>query len=179
MTLMKSNPELEIGPLFAARGWRLAVAESCTGGLISHRITNVPGSSDYFLGGVTSYANEAKQAWLEVREDTLQSAGAVSGETVLEMSRGVRVSLRGFFPVASILGLAVSGLAGPGGGSAEKPVGLVWIGLSAADGDWAWKFQFNSDRLDIKERSADEALTLLLEYLYRGYPRPGWDLAAP
>ena len=179
MILIKSNSELEIGPLLAARSWRLAVAESCTGGLISHRITNVPGSSDYFLGGVISYANEGKQAWLEVREDTLQSTGAVSGETVLEMSRGVRVSLRGFFPVASILGLAVSGIAGPGGGSAEKPVGLVWIGLSAADGNWAWKFQFNGDRLDIKNRSADEALAILLEYLKRGYPRPGWDLAAP
>jgi len=175
---LTSNTELEIGPLLTARGWRLAVAESCTGGLISHRITNIPGSSDYFLGGVTSYANEAKQAWLEVREDTLQSAGAVSGETVLEMSRGVRSSLRGFFPVPSILGLAVSGIAGPGGGSAEKRVGLVWIGLSAADGDWAWKFQFNGDRLDIKDRSADEALAILLEYLQRGYPRPGWDLTA-
>jgi PncC family amidohydrolase len=177
MNLMKSNPEMEIGPLLTARGWRLAVGESCTGGLISHRITNVPGSSDYFLGGVTSYANEAKQAWLEVREDTLQSAGAVSGETVLEMARGVRVSLRGFFPVASILGMAVSGIAGPAGGSAEKPVGLVWIGLSAADGNWAWKLQFNGGRLDIKNRSADESLVILLEYLQHGYPRPGWDLA--
>jgi PncC family amidohydrolase len=176
---MTSIPELEIGPLLIVRGWRLAVAESCTGGLISHRITNVPGSSVYYLGGVTSYANEAKQAWLEVREDTLQSAGAVSSETVLEMSRGVRVSLRGFIPVPSILGLAVSGIAGPGGGSAEKAVGLVWIGLSAADGNWAWKFQFNGDRLGIKNRSADEALAILLEYLQRGYPRPGWDMAAP
>ena len=175
---MKSIPNWKSDSLLTARGWRLAVAESCTGGLISHRITNVPGSSDYFLGGVTSYANEAKQAWLEVREDTLQSTGAVSGETVLEMSRGVRVSMRGFFPVPSILGLAVSGIAGPGGGSAQKPVGVVWISLSAADGDWAWKFQFKGDRLEIKDYSADQALAILLEYLQRGYPRPGWDLAA-
>ena len=70
---MTSIPELQIGPLLTSRGLRLALAESCTGGLISHRITNIPGSSDYFLGGVISYANEAKQAWLEVREDTLSN----------------------------------------------------------------------------------------------------------
>jgi PncC family amidohydrolase len=172
------NPEMEIGPLLTSRGWRLAVAESCTGGLISHRITTIPGSSDYFLGSVTSYTNEAKQAWLEVREDTLQVFGAVSGETVLEMARGVRGSMRGFFPIPSIIGLAVSGIAGPGGGSAEKPVGLVWIGLSAADGSWAWKFQFSGDRLTVKDNSAGEALKLLAEYLQHGYPRPGWEMAA-
>ncbi len=114
---MNTIPELQIGSLLKARGMRLAVAESCTGGLISNRITNIPGASDYFLGGVISYANEAKQAWLEVREDTLQAAGAVSGEAVLEMALGVRNSLRGYFPLASVLGLAVSGIAGPGGGS--------------------------------------------------------------
>jgi len=175
---MTSIPELQIGPLLTSRGLRLAVAESCTGGLISHRITNIPGSSDYFLGGVISYANEAKQAWLEVREDTLSDSGAVSGETVLEMARGVRGSLRGVFPVPSIIGLAVSGIAGPGGGSAGKPVGLVWIGLSAADGGWAWKFQFSGDRLDNKDSAAEEALQILLDYLQQGYPRPGWDMAA-
>jgi PncC family amidohydrolase len=175
---MKTIPELQISSLLKNRGSRLAVAESCTGGLISHRITNIPGSSDYFLGGVISYANEAKQAWLEVREDTLQSAGAVSGETVLAMALGVRNSLRGVYPVPSILGLAVSGIAGPGGGSAAKPVGLVWVGLSAPDGGWAWKFQFSGYRLDIKDSAAEEALQILLEYLHQGYPRTGWDMAA-
>ena len=173
---MNSIPELQIGPLLTTRGLRLAVAESCTGGLISHRITNIPGSSDYFLGGVISYANEAKQAWLEVREDTLQSAGAVSGETVLEMAQGVRSALRGYFPISSVLGLAISGIAGPGGASPEKPVGLVWIALSAADGCWAWRFGFSGDRLSVKEASAEEALNLLLDYLNNGYPRLGWVL---
>ncbi len=172
---MNTIPELQISSLLTSRGLRLAVAESCTGGLISHRITNISGSSDYFLGGVISYANEAKQAWLEVRGDVLQSAGAVSDEVVLEMAQGVRNALRGHFPVASILGLAVSGIAGPGGGSPEKPVGLVWIALSAADGCWAWRFQFPGDRLSVKERSAEEALGLLLDYLENGYPRSGWE----
>ncbi len=175
---MNTIPELQIGSALNKLRLRLAVAESCTGGLISHRITNIPGSSEYFLGGVVSYANEAKQAWLEVREDTLSDSGAVSGETVLEMARGVRSSLRGVFPVPSIIGLAVSGIAGPGGGSAGKPVGLVWIGLSASDGGWAWKFQFSGDRLDNKDSAAEEALQILLEYLQQGYPRPGWDMAA-
>jgi nicotinamide mononucleotide (NMN) deamidase PncC len=94
------------------------------------------------------------------------------------MALGVRNSLRGVFPVPSILGLAVSGIAGPGGGSAAKPVGLVWIGLSAPDGGWAWKFQFSSDRLDIKDSAAEEALQILIEYLQQGYPRPGWDMTA-
>jgi PncC family amidohydrolase len=174
---MKTIPELQISSLLKNCGLRLAVAESCTGGLISHRITNIPGSSDYFLGGVVSYANEAKQAWLEVLEDTLSDSGPVSGETVLEMALGVRNSLRGVFPVPSILGLAVSGITGPGGGSATKPVGLVWVGLSATDGSWAWKFQFSGDRLDIKDSAAEEALQILLEYLQQGYPRPGWDMA--
>jgi PncC family amidohydrolase len=173
---MTMIPELQIGSLLNARGLRLVVAESCTGGLISNRITNIPGSSDYFLGGVISYANEAKQAWLEVREDTLQSASAVSGETVLEMAQGARNSMRGFFPTASILGLAVSGIAGPGGGSSEKPVGLVWIALGASDGCWAWRYQFPGDRLSVKESSAEEALGLLLDYLEHGYPRPGWEM---
>jgi PncC family amidohydrolase len=171
---MNTIPELQIGSLLKTRGMRLAVAESCTGGLISNRITNIPGASDYFLGGVISYANEAKQAWLEVREDTLQAAGAVSGEAVLEMALGVRNSLRGYFPLASVLGLAVSGIAGPGGGSSDKPVGLVWIALSTANGCWAWRFQFPGDRLNVKESSAEEALGLLQDYLEQGYPRPGW-----
>ncbi len=173
---MNTIPELQIGSLLKARSMRLAVAESCTGGLISNRITNIPGASDYFLGGVISYANESKQAWLEVREDSLQAAGAVSGEVVLEMALGVRNSLRGYFPVASILGLAVSGIAGPSGGSPEKPVGLVWISISASDGCWAWRFQFPGDRLSVKETSAEEALGLLQDYLEQGYPRPGWEM---
>jgi PncC family amidohydrolase len=138
---------------------RLAVAESCTGGLIGHRITNVPGSSTYYMGSVTAYAYEAKVRLLGVRWSTLEKYGAVSEETVLEMARGVRLAL------AADIGLSVSGIAGPGGGTPEKPVGLVWIGLSTHDFDEAWRYQFPGDRLQVKEKTADEALLLLADYL--------------
>lgn len=112
------------GELLRSHGWRLAVAKSCTGGLVGHRLTNVPGSSDYFLGGVISYANDAKVRLLGVRWDTLETFGAVSRETVLEMAHSVRQLL------SADIGLSVSGIAGPGGGTPEKPLGLTWIGLS-------------------------------------------------
>ena len=155
------NEELEvvIGELLRQHGWRLAVAESCTGGLIGHRLTNVPGSSTYYMGSVTAYAYEAKVRLLGVRWGTLEKYGAVSKETVLEMSRGVRKAL------AADIGIAVSGIAGPGGGTPEKPVGLTWIGLSAADVDEAWRFIWDGDRLQVKEHSAEQALQLLVDYL--------------
>lgn len=153
-------PEFLISELLRQKGLRLAVAESCTGGLIGHRITNVPGSSTYFVGGIVSYAYEAKVRLLGVRWETLEQHGAVSRETVLEMALGVRLAL------AADLGVAVSGIAGPGGGTADKPVGLTWIGLSAPDGDEAWSYRFTGDRLKIKEQAADQALNKLVEYLH-------------
>ena len=158
---MQMNTPLEIllGPLLTRRGFHLAVAESCTGGLIGHRITNVPGSSEYYLGSVTAYAYEAKVRLLGVRWDTLNTFGAVSRETVLEMARGVRVVL------GADIGMAVSGIAGPGGGLPEKPVGTTWIGLSATGHDQAWRFLWPGDRLQIKEQSAEMTLQLLVEYL--------------
>jgi PncC family amidohydrolase len=156
---MRKALEIIVGELLRRRGLRLAVAESCTGGLIGHRITNIPGSSTYYMGSVTAYAYEAKVRLLGVRWETLEKYGAVSKETVLEMSRGVRKAL------AADIGLAVSGIAGPGGGTAEKPVGLIWIGLSAADVDEAWRFNWDGDRLQIKEHSAEQALQLLVDYL--------------
>ena len=151
--------ELLVGELLRRRGLRLAIAESCTGGLIGHRITNVPGSSTYYVGSVTAYAYEAKVRLLGVRWGTLEKYGAVSQETALEMARGVRRAL------AADIGLAVTGIAGPGGGTPEKPVGLVWIGLNAAGYDEAWAYFWNGDRLQIKEQSAEQALNLLLNYL--------------
>lgn len=156
---MKKALEITAGELLRRRGLRLAVAESCTGGLIGHRITNIPGSSTYYMGSVTAYAYEAKVRLLGVRWETLEKYGAVSKETVLEMSRGVRKAL------AADIGIAVSGIAGPGGGTAEKPVGLTWIGLSAADVDEAWRFIWDGDRLQVKEDSAEQALQLLVDYL--------------
>jgi PncC family amidohydrolase len=156
MTEMVEN---KIGPLLRARGLNIATAESCTGGLVADRITNVPGCSDYFLGGVIAYAYEAKVALLHVSWDTLRAHGAVSRETVVEMARGVRTTL------GAAIGISVSGIAGPGGGLPDKPVGTTWIGLSANDGDWARRFVWPGDRRKIKESSASAALQFVLDYL--------------
>jgi nicotinamide-nucleotide amidase len=157
--MVETPLETLIGPLLTRRGLHLVVAESCTGGLVGHRITNVPGSSEYYLGSVTAYAYEAKVRLLGVSWDTLQKYGAVSRETVLEMARGVRTALN------AEIGLSVSGIAGPGGGLPEKPVGTTWIGLSTADYEQAWHFIWSGNRLENKELSAEMTLRLLLDYL--------------
>jgi PncC family amidohydrolase len=154
--------EILIGDLLRARGWKLATAESCTGGLVGDRITNVPGSSDYYLGGVVAYAYEAKVSLLGVSWDTLQTYGAVSRETVLEMARGVRKAL------GADIAVSISGIAGPGGGLPNKPVGTTWIGLSAPEGDWAHQHLFNGDRAQNKASSAEAALKFLAGYLQEG-----------
>jgi PncC family amidohydrolase len=151
--------EQTLGPLLRARGLKLATAESCTGGLVADHITDVPGSSDYYVGGVVAYAYEAKVALLHVSWDTLRLHGAVSRETVIEMARGVRTAL------GADIGVSVSGIAGPGGGIPEKPVGTTWIGLSGRDGDWARKFVWDGDRRANKESSAQAALQFVLDYL--------------
>jgi PncC family amidohydrolase len=151
--------EVLVGELLRRRGMRLSVAESCTGGLIGHRITNVPGSSTYYQGSITAYAYEAKVRLLGIRWETLEKYGAVSQEIALEMARGVRIAL------AADIGLSVTGIAGPGGGTPQKPVGLTWIGLSAPGEDEAWRYQWQGDRLDVKQQSAEQALRLLADYL--------------
>jgi PncC family amidohydrolase len=157
MTKMKL--EFEIGGLLRARGVRLATAESCTGGLIADRITDVPGSSDYFLGGFVAYAYEAKVAALGVSWDTLRAHGAVSRQTVLEMARGARKAL------GADLAVSVSGIAGPGGGLPNKPVGTTWFGLVAVDGEWTQHLRFEGDRRQNKSSSAEAALQMLVDYL--------------
>ncbi len=156
---MPNSIEIQIGQLLMERGLKLVLAESCTGGLVGSRITDVPGSSEYFLGGVVAYAYEAKVDLLGVSWDTLNTKGAVSRETVLEMARGVRERMN------ADLAVSVSGIAGPGGGTAEKPVGTTWIGLAAEDGEWAKLYQFSEDREGNKALAAEAALTLLLDYL--------------
>ena len=151
--------EVEIGKLLSARRLRLGLAESCTGGLVGHRITNVAGSSDYFMGGVVSYSYEAKVAVLGVSWDTLHTFGAVSRETVLEMARGARKLFD------ADIAVSISGIAGPGGGTAEKPVGTTWIALVADGGEWTQKFQFQGSREENKAASAEAALQMLLDYL--------------
>jgi PncC family amidohydrolase len=151
--------EFLLGEKLRTRGFKLATAESCTGGLIGDRLTNVPGSSDYYLGGVVAYAYEAKVALIGVSWDTLQTYGAVSRETVLEMARGVRKAL-----IADIA-VSVSGIAGPGGGLPEKPVGTTWLGLSTLEGEWARVYCFEGDREANKASSADAALQFVMDYL--------------
>ena len=162
MEAQRRGLEFEIGALLRARGLKLATAESCTGGLIADRITDVPGSSDYFLGGIVAYAYEAKVALLNVSWDTLRAYGAVSRETVLEMARGARQAL------GSDVAISVSGIAGPGGGLPNKPVGTTWLGLSSEGFEQADFKHFEGDRLDIKERAATAALSILIEYLRTG-----------
>jgi PncC family amidohydrolase len=156
---MLDELEITIGKLLRQHGLKLATAESCTGGLLADHITNVPGSSDYFIGGVVAYAYEAKVALLHVSWDTLRAHGAVSRETVIEMARGVRTAL------GADIGISVSGIAGPGGGMPDRPVGTTWIGLSANEGDWTRKFVWSGDRIANKEASAQAALQFGLDYL--------------
>ena len=151
--------EIQIGKVLRERKLKLALAESCTGGLLGSRITDVPGSSEFFLGSIVAYAYEAKAALLHVSWNTLNSQGAVSRETVLEMARGASKAL------STDIAVSVSGIAGPGGGTEEKPVGTTWIGLTAADGEWAKVFYFSGNRAQNKTSAADAALQLLLEYL--------------
>ncbi len=158
---MDEPMEVRLAQAFRARGWTLALAESCTGGLIGHRLTNIPGSSDYFLGGIVAYAYEAKERLLAVRHQTLYEHGAVSRETAIEMARGARVAL------GADVGVSVTGIAGPAGGLPDKPVGLTWIAVSTRDGERAEQFLWKGDRLANKEQSAEAALLLLLETLKR------------
>jgi nicotinamide-nucleotide amidase len=149
-----------LGGLLVNRRDTLAVAESCTGGLIGHRLTEVPGSSEYFLLGIVAYSNDAKQKLLGVTRETLEQFGAVSTETAIQMARGARLAS------GSSLGLATTGIAGPGGGTAEKPVGTVCVGISDESGDWARRFDLGTrDRGWIKEMTAQIALNHLRLYL--------------
>jgi PncC family amidohydrolase len=151
--------EFIIGNLLRQKKLKLAVAESCTGGLICDRITNIPGSSEYFLGGIVAYAYEAKVNLLGVSWESLDAHGAVSRQVVLEMATGARKALN------ADLAVSVSGIAGPGGEKDEKPVGTTWIGLSTPDGDWARGFLWQGNRLENKASSAEAALQMVVDYL--------------
>jgi len=151
--------EKAVGRLLREQKLTIALAESCTGGLIAHRLTNVPGSSAYLVGGVVSYANEAKERMLGVSHQTLQEHGAVSEETAREMARGVRRLLQ------TDVALAVTGIAGPSGGTPEKPVGLTYIALAAEGFEHCERYLWKGDRWANKEQSAEVALGMLREYL--------------
>ena len=144
-----------IGRMLAKYGKTVSTAESCTGGSISAMFTSVPGSSEYFLGSVTSYANSVKSGVLGVPEEIIAKYGAVSSECVAEMAEGVRRITGSDFSVAT------SGIAGPGGGSEAKPVGTVWIGVSSPKETKTYKMQFKGDRKRNIERFAANALNIL------------------
>ncbi|MBL8133673.1 MAG: CinA family protein [Anaerolineae bacterium] len=152
------NAEARLGALLLALGWTVCTAESCTGGLVAHRLTNIAGSSAYVLGGVVTYSNAAKEKLIGVRRETLIAYGAVSEQTACEMAEGARALFD------ADLAVSITGIAGPGGGTPEKPVGLTYIGLAqrgaaAQARRHVWEF----DRVGNKNASAEAALAWLLE----------------
>ncbi len=157
------DEELEevVGKLLLEHGLTIAIAESCTGGLIADRFTNVPGSSGYFERGVIAYSNVSKVAMLRVPSSLLDVHGAVSKEVAEAMAGGIRTVSK------TSIGLSTTGIAGPTGGTGEKPVGLVWIGYSDAQGTLAMKFHFGEDRRRVKERAAQAALELVRRKLLK------------
>ena len=148
-----------IGDMLAGKDLTISVAESCTGGLIGDLLTNVPGSSGYFLGGVIVYSNRSKIDLLNVSDETIRDHGAVSDQTVREMAEGVKRLFK------SSMGLAVTGIAGPEGGSQEKPVGTVFIGLAAEKDLLSQRYLFHGNRGQIKYNSATMALDWIRRYL--------------
>ena len=148
-----------VGDLLLKRNLTLATAESCTGGLLSSRITDVSGSSQYYAGGVCSYSNDVKINVLKVSKGTIEKFGAVSKESALEMANGIRSILK------TDIGISITGIAGPSGGTDEKPVGLVWIGYSDKTKTYARKLMFGSIRERNKIRAAQMALQILRKEL--------------
>ena len=149
----------EVGKTIKAKGKTLALAESVTGGLAGSMITDVPGSSEYFLASLVAYSNEAKIRLLAVNETTLQANGAVSEEAVKEMAEGVRGV------VGADIGAAVAGIAGPKGGSATKPVGTVWFAVTDGFKQITEKKTFEGDRLEIKRQAAERLLGLIIKFV--------------
>lgn len=150
---------VHVGRALLARAARLAVAESCTGGLLGGRITAVPGSSRYLLGGVVAYHNSAKVAVLRVPRGMLERHGAVSAPVAAAMARGARRIFR------AELAVAVTGVAGPGGGSAGKPVGLVYVAVCGFGRASCRRFVFAGDRRRVRDQAVDLALIMLMEHL--------------
>jgi len=155
--------EAVVGELLTARNMTLSLAESCTGGLIGHRLTSISGSSVYFERGAVVYSDRSKVEMLGVQQHTLDTYGAVSDQTVREMAEGIRRSAR------TDVGLAVTGIAGPSGGSETKPVGTVFIGLSERSSVFSGQYRFSGDRQSVKVATAEMALDWVRRYLH-GHP---------
>jgi nicotinamide-nucleotide amidase len=162
-----SSMEEVIARLLTMNNATISAAESCTGGLLAERLTSIPGSSSYFLGGVVCYSNELKSAWVNVPTELIQSKGAVSSEVAMAMADGIRRT------VGSTVGIAITGIAGPGGGSDEKPVGTVHVALSHAGGVKERGVRFPGDREAIRWHASQLALDMVrLHFLYNGGESP-------
>lgn len=161
VSLLPEDRQLEqaVGELLRKHSLTIATAESCTGGLLSHKLTLVPGSSGYFPLGLVTYDNRWKVNLLNIPEETITTNGAVSPEVAEAMARGVRQR------AGTDLGIGITGIAGPGGGTAEKPVGLVYIGLADDKRVTVKRYHFTGDRAANKENTARAALQLLYDYL--------------
>ena len=151
--------EKAIGDLLRQKGWTLSIAESCTGGLICDRITDVSGSSDYFMGGMVTYSNESKAKHLGIPLRYIRKHGAVSPQVARRMARGVRKAF------GTTFGLSTTGVAGPTGGTRRSPVGRVFVGLAAGRKVWVKKLDLKGTRREIKEKATEKALQFFYEIL--------------
>ena len=151
--------EKAIGDRLRKKGWTLSIAESCTGGLICDRITDVSGSSDYFEGGMVTYSNKSKTELLGVPEAYIKRFGAVSPQVARKMAEGIRKAFHTTF------GLSTTGVAGPKGGTKRSPVGRVFIGVAAGRRTWVWKLDLKGSRREIKRESACRSLKYLYDFI--------------
>ena len=151
--------EKAIGDLLRKKGWTLAIAESCTGGLICDRITDVSGSSDYFMGGMVNYSNESKSKHLGIPLDYIKRHGAVSPQVAKKMAHGVRKAFNTTF------GLSTTGVAGPTGGTKRSPIGRVFIGVAIGKRTWVRQEDFKGSRREIKEKATERSLDFFYEKL--------------
>lgn len=148
----------KLGEYLTKKNIRIAVAESCTGGLLGHLITNVPGASKYFIGGIVAYDNSVKMNLLGVRRETLETYGAVSEQCAIEMAIGVKKLLN------SDVSIGITGIAGPTGGSSVKPIGLVYMAV-ASEKVYSRKYNFSGDRVSIKLQAVENAMRFLMEVI--------------
>ena len=161
MTPNEEAVEERLGQVLSENHKTIACAESCTGGLITSRLTDVPGSSAYVPGSIVSYANEIKHRLVGVQEKTLAAFGAVSPQVAQEMAEGIRRVMQ------TDLGVAVTGIAGPGGGTPEKPVGLVYIAVTGEAGTIVRENHFSGSRREVKRQTSETALEMALQYALR------------
>ena len=156
--------EKAIGDLLREKGWTVSIAESCTGGLVCDRITDVPGSSDYFEGGMVNYSNESKAKHLGISLDYIKKYGAVSPQVAEKMAQGVRKAFNTTF------GISTTGVAGPTGGTKRSPIGRVFIGFTKGNRTWVKKLDLKGSRREIKEKASEKALQFFYGKMAHGGP---------